>query len=220
MTKALFLLIFLLATSALAQDIKPARLLGEFGKVTCEELLARADHMIVELNADPSARAQIVVSGGQKYLRSKLGVIGIFGGAFERRKFAKSRITYVRGPEIGEPHVELWIVPHGAAAPDSRPTSWAFSLPPKTKPFLIHTDFAEMCEGSVNPDVIQEYLSANTRMRVHVVIYASTSKARRTALTDAQRVMKNVDANRVRYFFAKAPGYSIPLAEYWLVPRR
>jgi hypothetical protein len=142
----LLLLIFVLSSVIPAQEKPSAIKVDEFGKITCEDLLARADNFFMQMNANPSARGYCVIRGSNDLLRRKLGWEAEFKAALAVRMSDSSRLAVVRGPETGDFNVQFWIAPQGADVPDFKPTIWRFSLPSGTKPFLINTSLRRCAE--------------------------------------------------------------------------
>jgi len=215
-----FILLIILVGDGIAQEKPKAILVDEFSQLTCDDILARAENFFMQLHANPSARGYFMISGRNDLLRGKLFWERQFYAIAAARSLDRERLVEIRGSETGDFKGQFWLVPSDVIVPDFRPSTWNFSLSAGAKAFIINSEFGEMCEDPINPSMINDFLNANPGMRVHAVIYANTKKARQEGLRNSQGALKTIPANRVRYFIARSHGYSIPLAEYWLVPKK
>lgn len=88
----------------------------EFGKMVDDDVKARMDAFFIRLNNDPNAKGVIVNYGTPKEIKDRKRQIE---KAIDFRKFDRSRITYVDGPDQGNGiNTKLWLVPSGADQPE------------------------------------------------------------------------------------------------------
>jgi hypothetical protein len=82
---AVFLL--LLVGPAVGQESEKPILVDEFGKVNCDELLARADNFLIQKHNNPTMSAIFVTHGGIEHVLSKLQVEQLFRIALWQRQY-------------------------------------------------------------------------------------------------------------------------------------
>ena len=205
----------------IGQEDLNASKIDEFGAITCDDFLARADNFFKQLMSNPTSTGYFVLSGRNELLKGKLFWEEQMNHAIIFRKPANQKINIIRGPELGDFKAQMWIIPDRAPVPDFHSTPWNFLLPPGTKQFMLTSEFSEMCDFPAKPELINDYLNANPGMYLKVVIYARTLKQRRYALKEAREALSSLSENRVHYFYKKLPrDYSDSRKEYWLVPHR
>ncbi len=88
-------------------------LIDEFGNIGYEDIYARIDAFLVELQNNPSSQGYIVNYGKQKNIRNREKFIR---NHINQRKFDFSRITFVNGGKEKEIRTRVWVVPSGADA--------------------------------------------------------------------------------------------------------
>ncbi len=112
-------------TSLLTQPPR-ARKIDEYDKLRFNDEKARLDHLAIELQNDPTAKAAIITYGGRdsrpgeaerRYRRAHDYLVN-------ERKISEDRILPFADPGglREEPWTELWIVPAGAPLPQATPT--------------------------------------------------------------------------------------------------
>jgi len=122
MFRGLFLILVLLSSFAFAQtedkttvESPPEAIrLEEFGKATNGYVKMLFDSFMVKLQADPNAQGYILNYGTDKQILMREKQIR---NAIAFRKFDRSRITIVRGGNIGALKTQFWLVPAGAENP-------------------------------------------------------------------------------------------------------
>ncbi len=196
--------------------------------VNCEDVLARLDYFFVTLQNEPAATGLIAVyrkgenRAGVK--RNKVGghTLTILTRLAPRR-FDPGRVDIIHGESDGEPSIEFWLVPAGAAPPPVNGVRWSYGLPRLTKPFLLgteHSDGVGGCDGD-SPALYAEFLKANPAMRGNMVIGASSPAAyRRRAKEKLDELAElGVARRRLRTFFVRVkPNLLQESVEYWLLP--
>jgi hypothetical protein len=101
---------------------KPRRF-DEFPSVSFDDDKARLDNLAIELQNDPTARAYVIVYGGE---RSRPGTADRLGNRAnnyltQTRGIDPSRVTVVNGGTRERNYFELYIVPQGAEPPQPTP---------------------------------------------------------------------------------------------------
>lgn len=102
--------------------VEPRRF-DEFPSVSFDDDKARLDNLAIELQNDPTARAYVIVYGGE---RSRPGTADRLGNRArtyltQTRGIDASRVTIVNGGQRERNYFELFIVPQGAEPPQATP---------------------------------------------------------------------------------------------------
>jgi hypothetical protein len=208
--------------SGQAPEKIPPGLVDQFGEISCDEFQARIQNFTLQLSKSSASHGYFVITGSNSFLRRKLFWENEFLTLLKVLKYGPSianRISTIRGPESGEFKVQFWVIPPTQKAPDFKPTSWTFTLPPKSKSFLISSNEGEVCFDELNPDVVTDYFNANPGMRLNVAIYYDSSSRRRESSKVARAKLKSIPAHHVRYFYKWSTEPS-NIIEYWLVPKK
>ncbi len=189
----------------------------EFGFITCDDFLSRVDNFFIELENHPNSQGYAVISGENNYLKKKLTYGLWLNGAIREAKRDGSNITKIRSEETGDFKIQFWIVPAGADKPNFNEAEWNFVFPPKTKPFVFHDDYEQICSSVSFEKVYTEYLSANPKSRGHIVIYGKSLKEYQTEKKEAQNLLSDIPQRQLRFFYVKS---DYPNVEFWLVPNK
>lgn len=201
-----------------AQEIPKARLVLESKNVNCEILLADSDALFLELSNEPNSRGYVVIYGKTDNILKKTYYERVLEGAVEFRQFDRSRITNIRGNEIGDLRIQFWLVPTGAEKPSFDETAWDFTLSPNTKPFIFYSnsgDFDQICTVPSYNKVYTELLVANSEFRGNIVIYESSPTKFRKAKADLLKNFPETIKNRLKIFFVPRKS---SIFELWLIP--
>jgi hypothetical protein len=106
----IFLILLSSVITCFAQKQPKANLIDEFGKITCDDFLARADNFFTVLRANPSSKGYFVIEGNNDLLRRKLAWEAEFNAAAAIRVPDQTRLIRVRGPEVGDLEIQFWLV--------------------------------------------------------------------------------------------------------------
>ena len=104
------------APASPAQVIEP---LDRFGRIPCDDELARLDNLARELQADPQATAYLVMYGPRrgKFNEARSRLIRMKAYVVNRRGIDASRVVAVDGGRRGKVSGMFLLVPPGAAPP-------------------------------------------------------------------------------------------------------
>ena len=129
----LLLLLFAVCVSAQTDEV---RQIDEFGRIYCDDYLARMDNAIITAKENPSSTVYILIYEGKEMRynnRTKKDelMLPIFGSAkakidsikkyLARRKFPLEQFSFIEAGFREESAVEIWLVPKGAVPPKSTP---------------------------------------------------------------------------------------------------
>lgn len=216
----IFLALFILSVSfqiSFAQDKPKAILNDEFGKINCEDLLARLDNFFVALQNDPAATGSIIISE-KKNNRQSFGYRSMIRGYTKFRRFDSSRLIINRSEESENLKVQFWLVPAGADLPISSDLGWEspFSI---SKPEMFYSEDSDdaICPGD-GLIRFSEILTEQTDLRAHFVINTESVKEFNERKKELLNEFKEIPANRLKFFHVRNKRNSY--VEYWLVPQK
>lgn len=218
---AILLLAFV--TNISAQETQKPELVDEFGVITCEDLLARTDHLGLLLDKAKSSSAYIVFSSKDRSTKQEWQMEFI-RRVLIARYGQKLNLTFLRKSDGGEARAKVWLVPAGTEF--SRQGAEAVS----GIPFQIDTKtlFAEedpgACSGHI-PQSFTEMLKSQESLTGYVVnINVPRAERGSTIRYFVDLFRKNGLSERgIRIYFKNRklpPGYNYSFTEYWLVPTR
>jgi hypothetical protein len=113
------------STTAFVERAAEARKFDEFSSaIKPEDLNARLDNFVIELNNDPTVQGYLIAYGGRRSKRGAAAASMAKAKAYitKTRKLNASRLAMVDGGYRDEPSFELYLVPSGAPAPFASPT--------------------------------------------------------------------------------------------------
>ena len=219
--KALLLLTILLASFQICfgQEKPEAILTEEFGKITCEELLARLDQFSAELNNNPNSTGYIVIHPEKTSVRSGISFVNWIKGHWTFRKLDETRYVIIRGEEKDTLNIKFWRVPPGADESFHKGEKWLAAATKIKKAFVFNSLHIEDICPTFNPKYYAEILLSDPSLRGHIVIFSRSRKEARKAAEDWLTMLTKdykVPRNRLRVFFANEQNGLE--AEFWLVP--
>ncbi len=222
--KSLLLLAILFVTSQVcfAQEIPKAVLIDEFGKIGCEDLIARQDALISELQNDPTATGYVVIYGDKNEARWSWRIKLFIDGQTFFRRFDATRLLIIKEKDGDDPKVQFWKVPAGAEKPNFDEVGWNYDLSDRKKPFVFYTTENEdgLCPSGHRLKDYSNYLSANSDFRGHIVIFAKSQnqfQKQKSELINDLTKKNNLSSTRLRFFF-KYENNEYTQYELWLVP--
>jgi hypothetical protein len=118
--KSFLFLIILLASFQISfgQEKPKAYLIDEFGKPCSEDLMARYDGFLIQLNQNPLAIGYIIFYGDDELEGRNLNFITYLTLIYpQAHRLDKSRIVLIRGENRAEMKIQFWLVPAGANPP-------------------------------------------------------------------------------------------------------
>ncbi len=206
----------------LGQQEPTANLIDEFGKVACEELIARQDNFMGLLKNDPSAIGYAVIYSKKddhiKILRDERFI----SGHIEFRGFDEERLLIIRGKESEDFQIQFWKVPAGAEKPDFKESRQNFSLSAIRKPFIFNSTGWEggPCSIGLQLKTYSNYLTANPNAHGNIVVFAKSRnefQEEREKISDKLTKNYKISMNQLRFFHQMIKDeYSY--TELWLVP--
>lgn len=199
-----------------AQASPQAKIIDQFGDITCEDVLARLDNFFVSLSNDPTAIGYIIIQGKRENARQSFRYRSLIRGHTKFRRFDSSRLTIIRNEESDNLKVQFWLVPAGADLPQSSNLSWdsPFSI---SKPEMFYSEDGD--DGICPNDILitfSEILIKKTNIRAHFVIKAKTFKEFNERKKELLNEFKEISVNRLNFFYVRNNRDSY--VEYWLVP--
>lgn len=199
-------------------------------KFGCEDLSARLDVFISDLESDPNSTGFIVIYGEKRKQRGNQTNESWIKGIFRNRGFPNDRFLIVRGELRDKLKIQFWMIPAGAKPPQIEAAKWNFRLPKNTKPYVFpKIDLRDqLCPYAeyMSLDNLSEYLDDNPGSRTNIVIQErNTARFKEEKARISEKLVKKygIDIKRLRYFFVQDTNrenddYYYPQVEVWLLP--
>lgn len=221
------------------QEQLNSRLIDEFGKLCSEELMARYDSFLGQLQNDPSAEGHIVFYGNRSTEGKNLKFVGYLKEFYPTvRGFDKTRILLTRGENQNEMKTQFWLVPAGAIPPKPEAIfteekiastkqydkSWA-DFNKWSGSLDIYSDgFLDLgCEFSPNTGGFAKTLLANRELKGYLIVYTEFGKGvgrgNRIASFAVKNLIKNHQVPRNRLKTIYGGNRQEPEIEFWFVPK-
>jgi len=237
-----FGLLLILVIEGFGQDMPKAVQVAEFGKTCSEDMEARLDSLLNQMNANPASTVAFVFHGDRssegkniKYLQYIITVYPKLRGI--PNTFAK-RIKVFRGENLPEMNGQFWLVPPGADFPKPdrpfvpddyvKPTlydhSWA-DFNNWSKKLDIYSDgFYDLgCGFSPNRSLFAKILKQNPRLNGYLIIYTAfgkgSARGHRVANFAVSDLVNNFKVSRKRFTVIYGGNREEPEIEFWLVPK-
>lgn len=215
--------------------------LDAYGKIRCDDLLARLDHLAVVLSNERDAEAHVFVYDGRVKVSHRLR---------DHMDFTKAYVTGQRNIEARRVHVhdagqreefavEIFIVQKGSSPPKPTPTVDApddpraarkfdegyFGFDPEAKGRPVHRQDAEVTcssEPSLNLAGYAKALRAEPDSKAHVVVYGGRGRRLSESNTVSRLIrhrlftVENISHRRITVVYGGTRGE--PFVELWIVP--
>jgi hypothetical protein len=217
--RALLLSFFVLtSTFALSQEQPKVALVDEFGKIHCDDMLARVDNFFIQLhNYKRNATGHFVIRSSQREIASQVGMEQLLRTAIVQRRYDPSLVTITRSQWAEPLKVEMYLLQHGAPVSELRLRSADLRLPSDAEPFLISTEFYGICDAAPLEPISRDLLESNREGQIYAVINGRTTQERRNKLKEAIVVLSGFPRSRVRYLLRISDHVS---NDYWFVNGR
>lgn len=205
-------------------------LADKFTHGNCEEVLARMDYFLTQLNNDPSSQGYILIYGLPRAVRRSERIIR---NSIKFRNYDPSRITLINGGGNGKrAAIEMWSVPPGATPPlpnvpdeekpDTEPQKEAVYT---TKPYIFGSQFVDGVGGCIDEfydlESYAEAIKEKSKNRGNIVIYETSQKLFRQTEKEVlgELAKSNVARKRIKTFFIKVkPNQLREGIELWFLP--
>lgn len=218
-----FCLIFCgFVNSIFSQEIPKAELVDEFGKITCEDLIARQDNLVYQLQNEPNSIAYAVIYGNKNNSKEAWRIKAFLDGQTAFRKYDENKLIVVKSKDEDALRVQFWKIPADAEKPDFQEVGWSYDLSTRMKAFRFFTsEYADdVCPIGLRLRDYSNYLKANENFRGHIVIFTNSKNDFLKEKNEFLKVLTNnykIPAKQLRFFFVnKNIDYSY--YEFWLVP--
>ncbi len=218
MKKLLFLTVLALASSVFPQEKTK---IDEFGKITCEDLLARIDSFHIQLQNNPASHGIVVIDSPQTGLDRSPWYRLFIQKTFQRHGYEYERLQFYRRrtSEIGG---SLWLTQPGTEVPVPDVEPWPDAPIDLSRPFKWDTYEDDGVCPTFAPREYARLLKTNPGLRGHIVIHAATRRAAIATGVDWVKEMTErwgVPRNRLRLIIGK-PNRLWFSTDFWLVPTR
>ena len=222
LSRILLIKLLLLAMSVAAISQEQAILVDEMDHAGCEDLSARLDFLLNELNNNPSSNGYVVVSSNPDVAR-RLGWTERFIDGYARyRGFEESRVVVVRGNLLPPRHLQMWRVPPGSELPaQSGETRYQMGTARKLE---LYSDFGEVGPCYTGPPfrILSKYLNSDPDLTANVAIGSPSLtlfRKARDGIIESFKTDYATDPSRLRFFWIHTK-YEPNIYELWLIRRR
>jgi len=214
--KPWIILIVLLISSVHAQEVKH---FDEYGRITCEDLLARTEAFGQQLQKTRSAQGVVVTYNGGKSLAWQQQfvhrvLIGYYGNGLNVRFYESS--------DDGESRTEVWVI-SAEAEVDTNRFRQTLTIPyTPTAKLLWNTESGDPCSGHAFPSFVEMLKTSYMTGRIVLVNYSRSERLFSIGEYRTDLKKHSIVLNRVRFRFKtlrtqdalNPSGY----VEYWLDP--
>ncbi len=211
--------VLLLATVGIGQRPAEAIPVDQFEKVNCEDLLARIDNLLVQLENNPESSAFIVINSKKGAPRGAEDSKTLIETIFQLRRFDLKRLRIVRGKESESDGGMFYLVPPGTDDPIKPAAAWPEKNLDFGSPFIYGVEADDDPCPSFPLPKYAETLRSNPSLRGHIVFFPHPRRNRNALMkewTKALTVDHKIPRRQLRFFFGKASEWSY--TEFWLVP--
>ncbi|HMQ04209.1 MAG TPA: hypothetical protein PKD26_09875 [Pyrinomonadaceae bacterium] len=205
-------------TFANGQGMPKAVLVDEFGTIPCEDLKARTDSFITELNENPNDLGYVVVSRRSNSTEETRPIIR---ANLYTRQFPRDRFIFRLASNPESAVSQFWRVPPGAEAPVSeafeeehRNLSRAFRFARSER-----HDLAGICP-TFSPADFSDLILANPGSKARLVILGPSKSSRRSAAYSELEVFARytgLPRKRIQLYYVHRPDLSYTITEYWFI---
>lgn len=221
-------LIFLPSPPSLAQAANSIPV-DEFSDPNCEDIWARLDNFLIQLNNNPTANATISISAKHGNLASNLYFEAMMRNYLIRQKIEPNRIHIFRAQPTATREIKFWLTPPAAQMPKIDRADWSLEYAPDTKPFIFTHGESYAAEIGVciyvdELSLLAKVLEANPGASTNVVLDVRNNRQfdSRKRRTRKDLMEYGIGRNKIRFFKRidrKPNPHGIrPTAEYWFVP--
>lgn len=216
----IILILFLLAVASQSFSQEPvvASKVDEFEDVTCEDLLARADNFLTQLNNNPSMLGLVVLDSPPSKRKKSRYYKKLILKNFQRLSGPADRLRFYERDAV-QLRATLWLWPQGADLPFVG--AQLYTEPPidLTRPLVWDTVVDESPCPTFAPNVYAEILKSNNDLRGHIVVHHMNRKEALSTGTywiDELTRKWGVPRDRLKLIVGKRTKHYY--TEFWLVP--
>ncbi len=182
-------LIGILAFSVFSQQNEPnLRLIEEFGTVQCEDLQARLDYLLVNIQDNSNSKAYIVIYPSDRFVENFV-IRKTILNHYEFRKQDLDRFQVIIGKPRYDLLVQLWVGIDGAV-PEIERSELPTHIPDSSLPLQAYTEevFLSNMNGeymypnydcsldSADIFLLKEFLDADPRLHLRILIFGESRR--------------------------------------------
>ncbi len=229
-------IILILSFSVYSQNTNEVKLIDELGKPCSEDLSARYDSFLTELQNTPNSKGYIIFNGEISQEGTNLRFIEILKRHLEFRKFDENRIVLIRGENLKDMNIQFWLMPNDSNPPK---VEKLYSNEKITSPKMFQRIVAEFnknygneneffdsfsgnwgCDFAPNLKDYAEVLKSYNNLTGYIIIYGSKTQSKKRIKNFAvkQLITKyKIAKNRLRTVYGENREESE--IELWFVPK-
>jgi len=218
--KVWFLLAVFVFNSYNQEPVKPVQI-DEFGRISCEELLARTDNFYVQIRQNPTAKGLVIIRPTTKSPLMANWFRKVIANTLLRDDSGIESVKFMLGPPGDSIGGSFWLIPAGATMPASDASEWPERKHDLTKPFVYDINADEDICPTFVPKYYADILKSNPKVRGHIVVSPTLMKYQReigSVWVKRFTEKYGVPRKQLRVFYTK-PVKSFKV-EFWIVPAR
>ncbi len=211
--------VIVLATVVPAFSQTRTKQLDEFGRITCEDLLARTEYLVQRLQAAPATSAVVVTYNPDKsiawqHVFMHRVVIGYLGNG--------SSVQFFETSDRGVTRTEIWLAPAGTI--DTRAFRPTLSIPyVPTGRMKWSSESGDPCSGHVFPGFLEMLKTTDFDGRIVFVNYSRSDRL--FSIGEYRKDLKKhgIAPNRIRFRYrtVRTRGRSSwPYVDFLLNPKK
>lgn len=222
MKKKIPAIILFLAFSCFAQEKPKAILIDEFGKITCEDLLARSDHLGFKVREVPANRAVVIIYGSKDLEARADATAEFIHRALIGRYNNDFNVTVIRSHVRTDLGGQFWSIPPGIEF-DTQNARVIAQIPFRVdKKTLFDTEMGAPCSKHAFYGFVR-MLKSDDSLSGYVVNVNYTQNERADTIRYLLGLFREngISHRKIRIYFKtkKMPPNTLPsFSEYWLVP--
>lgn len=221
MKKLIPLIVLGFTLSIFPQKGPEPKLVLEFSRATCDELITYVDILARPLNADRASKALAIFhpKKSEPWAAIHYAEFLLWSG----HRFGDNRPKIVWGQPESETRVEFWIIPPGGIEPGYKSAKPGAMFDGVKRAFVYNTEFGgEMCPA-VDPRLIAEILAGNPGVGLKVVVRGKTGRYRIRKINKWLRqlvTVERISRQRIRFIMSNRLSEDYPYqdVEFWFVP--
>ena len=211
--------ILLLVPNAYLQQRSTAKLVDEFGEASCEDISMRVHNLYRETIDQPGTIGFVVINPQKNRFNRAVRVKKLVEVILRFSKLDLNKIRVVRGHELDQLEVRMWIAQPGLNEPSYESVSWPEETYDLSKPFVYGATFIDEVCQTFMPELYADLIKANPNIRGRVVIYPYPGLSKWKMAEEWINTLTKeygIPRDRLRLYFGK-PSYNINV-EFWIVP--
>ncbi len=230
----LSIVILFLTVGIYAQEKSEATLIDEFGKICSEDLMARYDNLLIQLQNEPSSKGYIIFNGENSQEGTNILYSGYVSKIYpSMRGYNLNRLVFIRGKNSDTMQTKFWIVPDGAKPPEIKNIFQSQKINSTTR---FQETYAELfkypdsglsfvngfydlgCNFAPNLQDFAKILLSDDNLTGYLIIYGSKKQAKKIKNFSVKALVKTYKVPQKRLKTIYGERREEAEIEIWFVP--